>query len=109
MSKKIIKTTAADAALVAANQPAVLVADTAEQIAATAAAQQEQAKEVETKSMVLPKGTKETSLYLITPPINGKPRWFEKKRMTSIAKEGDLFTVAMPVKAFNDRKMEMAS
>jgi hypothetical protein len=57
-------------------------------------------------SLTLPEGTKETAQYLITPVFGAKERWFEKKRMTTVEKVGDLFHVTLPLRDVKGRKLE---
>lgn len=67
------------------------------------AAQAEPEKKIETVKLVLPAGTKETKLYLITPKMGKRERWFEKKRLTSYAKVGANWEVTLPTRSVKDR------
>ncbi len=60
-------------------------------------------KKVETVKLVLPAGTKETKLYLITPKMGKRERWFEKARLTSYAKVGATWEITLPIRAVKDR------
>lgn len=60
-------------------------------------------KKIETVKLVLPAGTKETKLYLITPKMGKRERWFEKKRLTSYAKVGSSWEITLPTRSVKDR------
>lgn len=61
---------------------------------------------IEMGTYTLPKGTKETNLYLITPELGNKPRWFEKKRLTFTKSDDGLFSITLPKKEWGYRKID---
>jgi hypothetical protein len=61
---------------------------------------------VKQATLVLPAGTKESPQYLITPTMGTRPRWFEKKRLTSWQKAGDGFEITLPARAVKDRGLQ---
>lgn len=65
--------------------------------------EQTEDKKAETVKLVLPAGTKETKLYLITPKMGKRERWFEKKRLTSYAKVGTNWEITLPTRSVKDR------
>lgn len=66
-------------------------------------------KQVETVTLRLPKDTKETPLYLITPVMGKRPRWFEKKRLTNFQMVDGTWEISLPKRAVADRGlMELA-
>lgn len=66
---------------------------------------QKKEKVIRTAVVTLPVSTKETKLYLITEKIGDKPRWIEKKRLSSFAKNEDgSWTIELPEPEAKARK-----
>lgn len=59
---------------------------------------------VDLVTLSLPAESKETAQYIITPTMGKAPRWFEKKRLASWAKNEDgTFSIQLPRRAVKDR------
>lgn len=59
---------------------------------------------VDLVTLSLPADSKETAQYIITPTMGKAPRWFEKKRLASWAKNEDgTFSIQLPRRAVKDR------
>jgi hypothetical protein len=52
-----------------------------------------------------PVGTKETPLYVITPEMGGKPRWFEKRLLSAWVADGDSYLVTLAERGVKERKL----
>ena len=86
-------------------------AQTEQQAASEAVAQQASAptKEVALTKIRLPAETKETPLYLITPQMGQRPRWFEKRRLASYQLVDGVWEIELPASEVKARKIAVAA